>query len=134
VRPVLLASLSILTAAGCRLPPDAAPGAPANVVSSAGFAYATLAENGIGVYRLPEGTLVRRIAPVAGSESVDDLALADGLLFALDAKSPGHLSVFSIARPEEPALVGKPVGVPVGPFSGVSAAGGRVIVSASPTC
>jgi hypothetical protein len=60
---------------------------------------------------------------------VDDLAAADHFLFVLDARPPGHLSVFSIQRPTNPELVSAPVDIAVGPFSGVSAGGGRVIVS-----
>jgi len=57
------------------------------------------------------------------------LSIADQFLFALDARPPGHLSVFSLADPSRPRLVSPPVPVAVGPFSGVSAGSGNVIVS-----
>jgi hypothetical protein len=60
---------------------------------------------------------------------VDDLAVAGRFLFALDARPPGHLSVFSLASSPKLDLASAPVEVAVGPFSGVSAGGGRVIVS-----
>lgn len=94
-------------------------GETANVVMVGDTAIATLAERGFSVSN-------RIIAPPKGSESVDDLAVADGFLFVLDARPPGHLSVFSL---KDFALVSGPVDVEVGPFSGVSAAHGRVIVS-----
>jgi hypothetical protein len=50
-------------------------------------------------------------------------------LFVLDARPPGHLSVYSVEDVHHPRLVGRSLGVPVGPFSGVSAAGGLCVVS-----
>src|SRR6185369_6981974 len=47
----------------------------------------------------------------------------------LDARPPGHLTVFSLAGSPGIKLASAPLGVAVGPFSGVSAGGGRVIVS-----
>src|SRR5262245_23830663 len=106
-----------------------ATGEAGNVVIHGPFAYATLAEQGLVLEDLETGTTVARIPPPAGSGSVDDLAVADALLFVLDARPPGALSVLSLADPKKPALVSGPVEVPVGPFSGVSAAAGRVVVS-----
>jgi hypothetical protein len=104
-------------------------GESANVAVSGSTAYGTLADRGIEIVDLNHPEQRRTISPPAGSESIDDLAVADGFLFALDARKPGHLSVFSLADPEKPALTSPPVPVDVGPFSGVSAGGGRVIVS-----
>lgn len=104
-------------------------GESANVVISGTTAYGTLADRGFEIVDLNHSERRRTIAPPAGSESVDDLAVADGFLFALDARKPGHLSVFSLTDPAKPVLASAPVPVDVGPFSGVSAGGGRVIVS-----
>jgi hypothetical protein len=104
-------------------------GESANVVIHGTTAYGTLAERGFEVVDLTDPARRRTIPPPAGSESIDDLAVADGLLFALDARRPGHLSVFSLSDPATPVLASAPVEVEVGPFSGVSAGGGRVIVS-----
>ena len=105
-----------------------ARGETGNVVSRGDLVYATLAEDGIAVFA---ATSERRLATVAppADESIDDLAVADDLLFALDARPPGHLSVYSLADPAQPRLVAPSRAVPVGPFSGVSAAGGLVTVS-----
>ena len=104
-------------------------GESANVAVSGATAYGTLAGKGLEIVDLNHPTQRRTIPPPSGSESADDLAVADGFLFVLDARKPGHLSVFSLADPEKPALVSAPAAVEVGPFSGVSAGGGRVIVS-----
>lgn len=101
----------------------------ANVVIDGTTAFASRANIGVEVIDTVSGRMLARVAPAVGSESVDDVAIADGFLFALDARPPGHLSVFSIEDPHKPRLVSAPVDVAVGPFSGVSAGGGRVIVS-----
>ena len=127
-----------LTASGCAWValgygsfryPTTGSGESANVAIHGTTAYGSLADRGLEIVDLTNPGGRRTVAPPAGSESVDDLAVADGLLFALDARRPGHLSVFSLADARNPALVASPVEVEVGPFSGVSAGGGRVIVS-----
>ena len=107
--------------------PTTVAGEAANVAVAGDFAYASRGAAGIEILRLPDGE--RRLVALAGLESVDDVAAADGLLFALDALPPGALAVYSLADPSRPSLRGAPVGVDVGPFSGVSAAAGRVAVS-----
>ena len=104
-------------------------GESANVVVSGTKAYGTLGDKGFEIVDLNHLETRRTVPPPAGSETVDDLAVADGFLFVLDARKPGHLSVFSLADPAKPTVASASVLVDVGPFSGVSAGGGRVIVS-----
>lgn len=99
-----------------------------NVAAFDGLAYLARGSAGLGVLDL-ETRVVRNVTLPSSMRSVDDVSVADGLLFALDASSPGFLAVFDLADPYQPRLVGGPVGVPVSPFAGVSAAGGRVVVS-----
>ena len=107
--------------------PTTAPGEAANVVVAGDFAYASLGEAGIEILHLPDEE--RRRVFLEALESADDVAVADGLLFALDAQPPGSLGIYSLGDPWRPALVDAPTPVEVGPFSGVSAAAGRVAVS-----
>lgn len=109
--------------------PTTADGAAANVAISGDIAYVTRAGEGLEVVDLRRARRVGLLPPPPGSGSIDDLAIADGLLFALDARPPGHLGVWSLADPFTPQPLDAPVAVAVGPFSGVSAAGGRVVVS-----
>lgn len=109
--------------------PTTSSGESANVVIGGTTAYGSLGEQGLEIVDLRRPERVRTVSPAAGSESVDDLAVADGLLFALDARKPGHLSVFSLSDPTMPVASSAAVAVDVGPFSGVSAGGGRVVVS-----
>jgi hypothetical protein len=109
--------------------PVTGAGDAANVVVEGANAFASRATRGFEVLDLTTGKRIAEVPPPRGSESVDDLAVAGRFLFTLDARPPGHLSVFSIDDPSKPVLVSGPVDVAVGPFSGVSAANGRVIVS-----
>jgi hypothetical protein len=109
--------------------PTTQSGESANVVVNGDFAYLTRGSAGLEILRLGAAASSERLPLPPGVDSADDLAVADGLLFVLDARPPGHLGVFSLADPAAPKLVGLPVAVDVGPFSGVAAAAGRVVVS-----
>lgn len=109
--------------------PTTKAGESANVVIFGTTAYGSLGDRGLEIVDLTNPERRRTLAPPSGSESIDDLAVADGHLFALDARRPGHLSVFSLSDPAAPRLTSGPLDVEVGPFSGVSAGGGRVLVS-----
>jgi len=109
--------------------PTTEAGETANVIVAGDHAYGTLAEGGLEVVNLADRGMKQIVAPPPGSESIDDITVADGLLFALDAREPGYLSVFSVSDSAPLSLVSGPIAVPVGPFSGVSAANGVVVVS-----
>jgi len=109
--------------------PTTQSGEAANVAVHGDWAYVTRGATGYEVLRAGRDAKSQVIMPPPGLGSVDDVAIADGLLFVLDAQPPGHLAVLSLADPALPRPVGAPVEVPVGPFSGVTAAAGRVIVS-----
>lgn len=91
--------------------------------------YATLAEDGFAIVGAASGRRLATVTPPAGSGSVDDLAIAGGLLFVLDARPPGFVSVYALDNPGQPRLVSPPRAAPVGPFSGISAAAGVCVVS-----
>lgn len=98
------------------------------MLAAHGRFYTALAEGGIAVVDA-EGGAPRVTVPPLDSGSIDDLAIDGDLLFALDARPPGAVSVYSLSDPAHPRLVSDPRPVAVGPFSGVSAAGGLCIVS-----
>jgi hypothetical protein len=111
--------------------PVAEPALRTAVVVDGPVAYLAAGMDGIEVLSLVSagGTAVGAVALPADFDRVDDLALADRLLFALDATPPGHLAVYSLADPFHPRAVAAAVPVDVGPFSGVAAARGLVVVS-----
>lgn len=104
-------------------------GEAANLIVYKNKVFATIAEDGILVVDLSTKEKIGQIEPPAGSESVDDIAIADGFLFALDARIPSHISAFKLNDSAQPELVSPPQAMPVEPFSGISAAGGICIVS-----
>jgi hypothetical protein len=137
-RTIPLLAASALLALGCNWIATAknaltyetiARGEAANVAIMDSFAYATLAEDGLAVLDARTGRRLSTLPPPPGLESIDDLAVADGFLFVLDARTPGHLGLYSLADPLHPRFVARARDVPVGPFSGVSANAGLCIVS-----
>lgn len=126
---VLLGWPWLALAYGAATYPVTRAGEAANVVIDGSRAYVSLGERGFEIVDVASGNVLALVAPPIGSESVDDLAVSGSFLFVLDARPPGHLSVFSLATSPEGKLTSAPVAVAVGPFSGVSAANGRVIVS-----
>ncbi|HEV8579663.1 MAG TPA: hypothetical protein VGX68_11345 [Thermoanaerobaculia bacterium] len=108
--------------------PTAAPSARTQIVVNRANAYIAAGADGIEIVDLT--TRVKRsVPPQSPADRIDDLTIADGWLFALDATPPGHLIVYSLSDPDQPGPTGEIAPVAVGPFSGVSAAAGLVIVS-----
>ncbi|HEX3129199.1 MAG TPA: hypothetical protein VH394_17830 [Thermoanaerobaculia bacterium] len=106
--------------------PVAAASGRTQVVVHDGLAYIAAGADGLEIVDLETHRRKALLPPAAPADRIDDVAVADGWLFALDATPPGHLLTFSLARPSLPI---DQAAVPVGPFSGVSAAAGIVIVS-----
>ena len=100
-----------------------------NVAIGDGVAYVAAGNNGIVLVDLSASAIAGTVSPPPTTGTVDDIAVDGELLFTLDGFSPGRLTVFSIADPLQPAVVSGPTTVDVGPFAGVSAANGRVVVS-----
>lgn len=105
------------------------PGDAGNVVAADSVAYVTLADSGVAIVDAAAGGRLTVIPPPRGLESVDALAISDGMLVLLDARPPGHVAVMSLAMPTRPRAVGDARAVDVGPFSGLSAGNGMVAVS-----
>ena len=109
--------------------PTATPAARTQVVVHGGHAYLAAGADGIEVVDLATRERQAVVPPVAPADRIDDLAIADGWLFALDATPPGYLMTWSLVSPGLPSPSGAIVPVPVGPFSGAAAAAGVVAVS-----
>lgn len=128
--------VAALTLGGCGWPgliagalgtPTSVDDASTNLAIAEGVAY--VARSTRGIERIELATGKRSVtAPSAPADRIDDVAVSDGLLFALDASPPGHLFVYRIGDDGNLAQVGSSE-VAVGPFSGVAAGNGHVIVS-----
>ncbi|MGH8029562.1 MAG: hypothetical protein ACREO3_06485 [Arenimonas sp.] len=113
--------------AGALTTPTSGDDASTNVAIAGGMAYVARSARGIERIDLASGKR-SVIAPPAPADRIDDVAVADGLLFALDATPPGNLVVFKLEGNGDLRQVAL-APAPVGPFSGVAAGGGHVIVS-----
>ena len=101
-----------------------------NVAVQDGVAFAAARAQGLVLVDLESLEVAGRINPPGDTNTIDDVAIAGDLRFALDAtRLEGNVSVFSIEQPLAPELVSGPTRVDVGPFAGISAANGRVVVS-----
>ncbi len=109
--------------------PELRGGDVGNLVAVDSVIYATAAESGVRIVDARTGRVLGTVPPAAGSGSADDVAISGRVLFVLDARPPGALSTYTIDDPRHPVLASAPRAVPVGPFAGVSAAGGLCIVS-----
>lgn len=92
-------------------------------------AYIAAGIDGIEMIGLSRKRPLTLLGPVAPLDRIDDLVIADGFLFALDATPPGHLQSYALKGNGDAKMTGAAIPVPVGPFSGVSAANGVVAVS-----
>jgi hypothetical protein len=107
--------------------PTSTDDASTNVAIFDGIAYVARSARGIERIELANGK--RSVTPPpAAADRIDDVAIADGLLFALDATPPGHLIVYRIGA-DGSLTPASQTEVAVGPFSGVAAGDGHVIVS-----
>lgn len=136
-RPRVVAALcSALLLGGCGWPaliagalntPTSVADASSNVAIAGGVAF--VAHSTRGIERIDLATGERAFtAPPMPVDRIDDVAAADGLLFALDATPPGHLLVYRMGADANLQRISL-AEVAVGPFSGVAAGARHVIVS-----
>ncbi|WP_089939576.1 hypothetical protein [Candidatus Entotheonella palauensis] len=117
----LLVLLAVHSAALAEVAPVAGTRTAHNVVIRDPYAYATVGD-GIQIIEIRRQELVRTISAAA-----HDVSIADGLLFAVSGS--GVLSVFSLQTPDDPQLIPHNESIQARTFTGVSAAGGIVVVS-----
>lgn len=109
--------------------PVATASARTQIVFDAHHAYLAAGRDGLEAVDLVRQERQTLVAPTAPLDRIDDVASADGLLFALDATPPGFLQVYAPSANGRWTPSGAAIPVAVGPFSGVSAAAGVVAVS-----
>lgn len=109
--------------------PTAGASARTQVVIGGAHAYVAAGVDGIEVIDLASGQRRAVFAPSPPMDRIDDLAIADGWLFALDATAPGYVQLYPLQAGGLGGSAGAAASVPVGPFSGVAAAAGVVAVS-----
>lgn len=99
-----------------------------NLALGEGVVYGSAAADGVVVLE-PSASVVATLPVPKGIGAVHDVAFADGFLFVLDAIG-GVLGIYDSSTPSAPIFVNNSTrDVDVGPFAGISAAGGFVSVS-----
>lgn len=91
--------------------------------------YGSAGSAGLAILNATSGAELSVITAPSGFDGVHDVSVAASLLFVLDAAG-GSLGVYDLSTPATPSFIdGSREDVDVGPFSGVSAGGGKVVVS-----
>lgn len=108
-------------------------GYPAFVRVNGSYAYTANGELGLDIIDLNNLRTVHRMLPQREMHSIDAMSIDGNLLFLIDARGEDYLAVYDVSNPVNPQLIDGPIGVNGGPFTGVSAAGGNVVVSGGTT-
>ena len=67
--------------------------------------------------------------PFLPANRIDDASIDGNLLFTLDAEESGYISVYTLDDPSKPKLLSSTTSTPVGPYAGISAKNGNIVVS-----
>ncbi|MFK7952060.1 MAG: hypothetical protein AB8B73_04385 [Ekhidna sp.] len=101
---------------------------PGVVKVSKGKVYVTYGEGGLIIYDDETQNLVAQIFPPQGMHSIDDVAIDNDLIFVLDSRGHDFMAVFSL-KDEKIKLVFAATRVQGGPFNGISASNGNLVIS-----
>lgn len=94
-----------------------------------GKAFVAYGEGGLIITDIATETVLTQIFPPREMKSIDDFDVDGNLLFVIDARNKNYLATYSIGDINNPKLEDGPVLVNGGPFNGVSANGGNLVVS-----
>ncbi|MCA9619984.1 MAG: hypothetical protein KC731_13255 [Myxococcales bacterium] len=132
MRPHWALALALTGSVGCDLhPTNNDRGGAINLARSGDWLLVARGTAGLDVVRASSGEVVQHLDPSDSLDSYDDVSGSAGLFVALDADD-GRLASFSLDAEGKAALADER-DVPSGPYSGVSLAGGRAVVSGG-TC
>lgn len=125
--------LVILILAGCQDTYDTPNHVPGVVKVSNGLLYAAYGEGGLIISDEVSKETLAHIFPPRGMNSIDDFDVESDLIFAIDSRGRDYLAVFSYSKGQEPQLEASPIQVQGGPFNGISAKNGNLVVSGGTT-
>lgn len=95
--------------------------------------FAAYGEGGLIITDISTQRILSHISPPREMRSIDDFDIDGNLLFIIDARNKGYLASYSIADISNPKLIDNPTPVQSGPFNGVSAKSGNLVVSGGTT-
>ncbi len=102
---------------------------PSVVKISGDHLFVSYGDGGLIVTELSTDQVVGHIFPVGDMRGIDDFDVVGDLLFVLDARGKNYLASYSIADLSNPELLDGPYSVQGGPFNGISARNGNLVVS-----
>lgn len=89
-------------------------------------------EGGLIISNETTGEVITQIFPPRGMNSIDDFDKEGDLIFVLDSRGRDYMAVFSFDG-NSVSLVNEPITVEGGPFNGISASNGNLVVSGGTT-
>lgn len=93
---------------------------------------AAYGEGGLIISDEFSGEVLAQIFPPQGMHSIDDFDMDGDLIFVLDSRGRDYMAVFTFDG-SEVSLVSDPVSVEGGPFNGISASNGNLVISGGTT-
>lgn len=120
---------AFVTLAGCSDDfnvPNHVPGVVKIFDSKVFVAYG---EGGLFITDANTDEVLAQIFPPEEMHSIDDFDVDGDLLFVIDARNKNYLASYSISDVSHPKLVDGPILVNGGPFNGISASTGNLVVS-----
>lgn len=94
-----------------------------------GKTFVAYGEGGLIVTDISTEEVLTQIFPAREMNSIDDFDVDGDLLFVIDARNKNYLASYSISDISNPKLEDGPILVNGGPFNGVSANSGNLVVS-----
>lgn len=124
--------LSLFLFFGCKETYEVPNHTPGVIKVVNGMVMVAYGEGGLIISNESTGQFITQIFPPRGMNSIDDFDTDDDLIFVLDSRGRDFLAVFSFDGTEV-ELVSRPQTVQGGPFNGISAAAGNLVVSGGTT-
>ena len=91
--------------------------------------FVSYGDGGLIVTDETTGEVVAHLFPAGAMKGIDDFVIDGDLLFVLDARGKNYVATYNIGDLQNPELVDGPYLVQGGPFNGISARGGNLVVS-----
>lgn len=112
----------------CEEPYDLPNHVPGIVKVVDGKVFTTYGEGGLIISDDQTQAVIAQLFPPRGMHSIDDVDVDDDLIFILDTRGHDFVAVYSIENTKL-SLVTPPINVQGGPFNGISASNGNMVVS-----
>ncbi len=124
--------LLLIVLVGCKETYEVPNHTPGVIKIVNGLVMAAYGEGGLVISNESTGQFISQIFPPQGMNSIDDFDVDGNLIFVLDSRGRDYLAVFSFDG-SEVELVREPETVQGGPFNGISAVSGNLVVSGGTT-